>query len=117
MSKTPKTDALRLKMAQLGWPPDAEPVSTIMSSHSELERELDFSEQSGRQIWSANKRLQSDLVAERALADRLATALKQSNEGFGDRLPCEESCECAGRRIMKSNEEALAAWKEARNDP
>ena len=60
-------------------------------------------------------KLQAELAAERALADRLADSLRQSNEGFGDRLPCEESCECAGRRIVKANDLALAAWKEARS--
>lgn len=49
---TPRTDALRLKMAQLGWPSDGEPVAMLMASHGELEREL---------------------AAERALADRLAS--------------------------------------------
>ena len=61
------------------------------------------------------RQLERELAAERALADRLADSLKQSTEGFGDRLPCEESCECAGRRIVKANEESLAAWKEARS--
>jgi hypothetical protein len=31
---------MRLKMAQLGWPSDGEPVAMLMASHSELEREL-----------------------------------------------------------------------------
>ena len=55
------------------------------------------------------------LVAERALADRLAEALNESTEGFGDRMSCEESCQCAGRRIVKVNKEALAAWKASRD--
>lgn len=54
------------------------------------------------------------LAAERALADRLAEALNESTEGFGDRMSCEESCQCAGRRIVKVNKEAISAWKEAR---
>jgi hypothetical protein len=57
MSDTPRTDAMRLKMAQLGWPSDAEPVAMLMTSHGELEREI---------------------AAERALADRLASALTDS---------------------------------------
>ena len=40
MSDTPRTDAMRLKMAQLGWPSDGEPVAMLMASHGELEREL-----------------------------------------------------------------------------
>jgi hypothetical protein len=31
---------MRLKMAQLGWPSDGEPVAMLMASHGELEREL-----------------------------------------------------------------------------
>lgn len=54
------------------------------------------------------------LAAERALADRLAEALNESTEGLEDRMSCEESCQCAGRRIVKVNKEALSAWKEAR---
>lgn len=60
-------------------------------------------------------KLKADLPAERALADRLAEALNESTEGFGDRMSCEESCQCAGRRIVKVNKEALAAWKASRD--
>ncbi len=59
-------------------------------------------------------KLKEDLSAERALADRLAEALNESTEGFGDRMSCEESCQCAGRRIVGVNKKALTAWKEAR---
>ncbi len=65
----------------------------------ELERELDFSEKTGRQIWSANERLQSELAAERDLADKLAEAL--------DGLDW----------LATSPPQALAAWREARRDP
>lgn len=60
------------------------------------------------------EKLQADLAAERALADKLAEALNESTEGFGDRMSCEESCQCAGRRIVKVNKEAISAWKETR---
>jgi hypothetical protein len=62
----------------------------------QLERELDFSEKHGRQIWSNNERLQAELAAERDLADRLAETL-----GGLDWL-------------ATSGPQALAAWKEAR---
>ncbi len=77
MSDTPRTDAMRLKMAQLGWPSDGEPVAMLMTGHGELEREL---------------------AAERALADRLASALTDSAT-WNHALP------------------AYEAWKEARRDP
>lgn len=129
MSDTPRTDAMRLKMAQLGWSPDGEPVAMMMASHDKMERELaDLNDQitilrsdlKRLEGFAKTYRLRADeaedqLAAERALADRLADSLRQSNEGFGDRLPCEESCECAGRRIVKANDLALAAWKEARS--
>jgi hypothetical protein len=77
VSDTPRTDAMRLKMAQLGWPSDGEPVAMLMTGHGELEREL---------------------AAERALADRLASALTDSAT-WNHALP------------------AYEAWKEARRDP
>jgi hypothetical protein len=77
VSDTPRTDAMRLKMAQLGWPSDGEPVAMLMTSHGELEREL---------------------AAERALADRLASALTDSAT-WNHALP------------------AYEAWKESRREP
>jgi hypothetical protein len=41
MTPTSRTDAMRLKMAQLGWPSDGEPVAMMMTSHGDLERELE----------------------------------------------------------------------------
>lgn len=71
----------------------------------ELERELDFSEKSGRQIWDANERLQAELVAERALADRLGSVLDEIAGAFNEN----------GWVLRPAITEALAAWKEARN--
>jgi septal ring factor EnvC (AmiA/AmiB activator) len=63
----------------------------------QLERELDFSEKTGRQIWQANERLKAELEQERALADRLAEALTDSAT-WSHALP------------------AYQAWKEARDE-
>jgi hypothetical protein len=81
---------MRLKMAQLGWPSDGEPVAMLMTSHGELEREL---------------------AAERALADRLARTL--DTIGHGGR----EQFRWSLTKAELVAREALAAWKEARRDP
>jgi len=52
---------MRLKMAQLGWPSDGEPVAMLMASHAELERKLEQEQQD---------RKQADLDTTRALGER-----------------------------------------------
>lgn len=139
MSKTPKTDALRLKMAQLGWPPDAEPVATIMLSHSQLESDLDLTQQTGLQIWKANERLKSELAETskdyRCLAELLdghdATECRANLVKLKADLQAER--ELADRLALTLDDiryydglspgakqpvrEVLAAWKECRRDP
>lgn len=74
----------------------------------QLERELDFSEKTGRQIWQANERLQRELSAERALADRLAAPLFfNEHEALAG-----EDLEWTPAHVA-----AVAAYKEARHDP
>ena len=96
MSETPRTDASQFHITISQNPDDAGEWLVNADLARQLERELDFSEKTGRQIWSANERLQAELAAERALADRLAEAL--------DGLDW----------LAASPPQALAAWKEAR---
>jgi hypothetical protein len=72
-------------------------ILDLHEMNEQLERELDFSEKTGRQIWQANERLKAELEQERALADRLASALTDSAT-WSHALP------------------AYQAWKEARDE-
>lgn len=117
---TPRTDAI----AHAGHN-ESVYIAKMTYLARELERELAFSEKSGRQIWDANERLKRELDEareqlaaereirlsaersavlanehlnrERAMADRLAESLKQ--------------CLCG---YTYDSDRALAAWKEAR---
>ena len=109
-------DFARQLERELGSPTDLPDANT--TAHARInwwkQRCDDLNEQLAAGVRGAEliARMLSD---ERALADRLAEALNESTEGFGDRMSCEESCQCAGRRIVKVNKEALAAWKASRD--
>jgi len=72
---------------------------------AELERELDFSEQTGRQIWQANERLKAELAAERELADRLGTWVRALYRDKKVPTFCEESVH-----------RAINTWEDARRE-
>ena len=100
MTPTPRTDAAETMWNDIG-------MMVVLSTFArQLERELDFGEKTGKQIWGANERLQADkvklereLTTERALADRLAVCL--------DDLQYEHN--------PMQAKAAFEAWKEARN--
>ena len=110
MTPTPRTDAIAHRgLGSVAY------IAEMTSFARLLERELATEREQLAANHEATRLMGKWLEAERALADRLAEALNESTEGFGDRMSCEESCQCAGRRIVKVNKEALAAWKEARS--
>jgi predicted RNase H-like nuclease (RuvC/YqgF family) len=99
-----------------------------------LERELDASEQTGRQIWKANDRLKSELGSPTDSPDANTTAHARINwwrdrcddlwndlaaeRALADRLASELSaCKNTFGIEFGGTTEALAAWKEARRDP
>jgi hypothetical protein len=98
MNETPRTDS-EVTSLYVKKSPTIVSFLHMAKIARELERELDFSEKTGRQIWRANERLQSELAAERDLADKLAETL--------DGLDW----------LAASPPQALAAWREARRDP
>ena len=104
MSDTPRTDAMRLKMAQLGWPSDGEPVAMLMASHEKLERELADSRAWSSKLADVADDLRAELAAERALADRLAETMANVQGDYAS----------TGAIVLPEVDTAIALWKEAR---
>jgi chromosome segregation ATPase len=80
MTPTPRTDAMRLKMAQLGWPSDGEPVAMLMTSHGELERELADLREQVAILRSDEKRLMQFAKTYRLRADEAEAKLEQERQ-------------------------------------
>lgn len=108
---TPRTDAI----AHAGHN-ESVYIARMTYLARELERELADARAWSSRLADFADDTRAELAAERALADRLAETLKQSTNHLADHMPCEESCQCTRRRIVRANEQALAAWKEARRE-
>ena len=101
--ETPITNALWERLSLQGWTRGLLPVSPIMDSHEQLERELFACRDWSSKLADVADDLRAELAAERELADRLADAvtdLRQLLRAHG------QGC--------GTGREALAAWKEAR---
>jgi chromosome segregation ATPase len=71
---------MRLKMAQLGWPSDGEPVAMLMTSHGEIERELANLREQIPILRSDEKRLMQFAKTYRLRADELERELEQERQ-------------------------------------
>jgi hypothetical protein len=105
MTQTPRTDALELENIGLAW---GDAQDAVLGLARELECELDQERQDRKQadidtIRALGERndARAEIAAERALSDRLANAIKRLEAWIGDSSPLGQ---------------ALAAWKESRND-
>ncbi len=128
MIATPRTDAMRLKMAQLGWRPDGEPVAMLMASHDQIERELAQAREWSSKLADLGDDLRSELAAKDAHADEIYKAAVNLAAKLEDDLAAERAladrlaksihlAECDGNYTPNRQQSALAAWKEARRDP
>jgi len=71
---------MRLKMAQLGWPSDGEPVAMLMTSHGELERELAAEREQVTILRSDEKRLMQFAKTYRLRANEAEAKLEQERQ-------------------------------------
>lgn len=137
MTDTPRTDALWLKLSRHGWGRDNFPVSYIMESHDELEKELAEASKDYRclaelldghdatecraNLVNLKRRIDSSERARRSLSDAAdyLNARLASERALADRLAKE--LEQATNYIDYETEywpddSHLAAWKAARDE-
>ena len=65
-------------------------------------------------VYLEGRKLEQELTAERALADRLAGIIQKDRDGHGG-MVTDDKCNCEDCEHLRPIDDALVAWKEARN--
>jgi hypothetical protein len=109
MKPTPRTDAIAHKgLGSVAY------IAQMTSLGRELERELAAASDQLAANHEATNLMGKWLERERALADRLAAIIQLDRDGYGGQV-VDPECDCCDCEYLRPIDEALTAWKEARN--
>lgn len=107
-TSTPRTDAI----AHRGYNESAY-IAEMTDLARELERELFACREWSSKLADVADDLRAELADERVLADRLAALIRRYRVGYGGQV-VDPECNCYDCKYLSPIDQALAAWKEAR---